>query len=121
MSFEAQAKRLAFAHFDGDTAYKIGDLIRSLAIAKYPEAPVAISITHANSDRPLFACCRPGVTSNDIYPMELMRNTVKRWGKSTAALQHLENDGFWGDDYSFDEGGWPVTIRGVEGYIAGAM
>jgi len=122
----SEASRLTLQSFDSDTAFNLGCTLRRLAFSdSLNRWPIAISITHVNGDQPLFFVnSSPGVPPDYMQVMDSIRNTVKRWGKSTVYLS-IQNPGWqeresdiWKEKYNFTPGGWPVKVRGVEGVVA---
>ncbi|KII85541.1 hypothetical protein PLICRDRAFT_31726 [Plicaturopsis crispa FD-325 SS-3] len=130
---QEDAIRLTLFNFDSDTAWDLGSAIRTITEATGVDKPVSISITHANSDQPMFyASSAPGVTPDHMQYVECMRNAVKRWGKPTKYLNlqtpnwnartpeawHAGYTDLWHQKYAFFSGGWPIKVTGVEGVVA---
>jgi uncharacterized protein (UPF0303 family) len=108
-----QKSRLSLLAFDARTAWDLGSIIHTIAIEKYPEQSVFISITSVHHDRPMFfACTRDNIKADTFEYLETLRDDVKRWEESNLRRTFGCAPG------QESEGGFPITVRGVGGIIA---
>ncbi|KAL7269201.1 hypothetical protein RUND412_008145 [Rhizina undulata] len=122
---QAQESELQLVHFDANVAWEIGSIIRTLT--QEHAKPVAISITHANSNQQLFfACSRPGTSPDNAYWVSRKQKTVLRFQCSTlqmrekcAAAGVTLGDRYYlsESEYGIHGGGFPIRVMGVEGVI----
>lgn len=119
---------LVFPHFNTDTAWTLGSLLRT-RLASIPQ-PVVIDIALAHSQHTLFrTTTHPGTTPDNDFWVTRKRNTVLRWGQSTwyQSCKYGGDEAAFGKKFSLGErvgeyaihgGGWPVRVKGVEGIVA---
>lgn len=119
---------LSFPSFTAQTAWALGNLLRTKLFAFSKPAVVDISLAHGNHC--LFHCVtHSGTTPDNDEWVARKRNTVWRWGVSSWWMHNK----FAGDEmafaakfglstkaseYAIHGGGWPIRVRGVEGVVA---
>ena len=117
-ALEQQEKALVFSRFDEDTAYTLGQSIRTLAAAR--KAPVVIDIRTAN--RRLFFAALPGsAPTNDEWARRKGNISLLEHCSSLLAGKRLEAKGnVIGPDIGLDPldyaahgGSFPVRVQGV--------
>jgi uncharacterized protein (UPF0303 family) len=129
-------KPLVFRTFTAETAWELGNALRS-RLLDFPAAAV-INISLANNNQLLFhAVTRSGTQPDNDLWVARKRNTVLRWGKSTwhmraAALEAWRQSdskemetlfaekyalGDTANQYAIHGGGFPVRVSGVEGVV----
>jgi uncharacterized protein (UPF0303 family) len=113
-----QERRLVFAHFDLETAWRLGTTLREAAQAR--SAPVAIDISLR--ERPLFHAALPGAGPANAEWARRKRNVVLKLGASTLAIglklaasgETLEERyGLSPADHAAHGGGFPLTLEGL--------
>jgi len=80
-----QEKELLFPHFDADTAWSLGLILRELAVAR--KHPIAIDIRRFGQPyQPLFYTALPGTTPDNARWIQRKSNTVARFHRSSYAV-----------------------------------
>ncbi|KAJ7266881.1 hypothetical protein B0H12DRAFT_1098569 [Mycena haematopus] len=126
-SISAVENSLVFASFTAETAWDLGNALRT-RLLDFP-TPAVVNITLANSDQLLFhAVTRSGTQPDNDRWVARKRASVLRWGSSTWYM-HMK---FAGDEdkfrakymlgetagqYAIHGGGFPVRVKGVEGIV----
>lgn len=115
---EEQERRLVFATFDNDDAWRLGTVLAELARAR--RAPVAIDIRR--NGQQLFHLALPGATAdNDAWILRKTR-TVDRFGASSylVGLRFAEKGSTFeassrldADTYAAHGGCFPITLAGT--------
>jgi uncharacterized protein (UPF0303 family) len=117
-ALQQQERALAFASFDEDTAYAIGQALRAAAVLK--KAPVAIDIR--SSARRLFYTALPGASPDNEDWARRKGNVALRCHASSYLVKlRLEAEGRapWPDgvletrEYAAHGGGFPVRVNGT--------
>jgi uncharacterized protein (UPF0303 family) len=117
-ALEQQEKALVFSRFDEDTAYTLGQSIRTLAAAR--KAPVVIDIRTAN--RRLFFAALPGsAPDNDEWARRKGNMVLRNQCSSLLCGERLQASGqSVGPDMGLDPldyaahgGSFPVRVPGV--------
>ncbi|KAJ4475062.1 hypothetical protein J3R30DRAFT_641307 [Lentinula aciculospora] len=120
-------KSLTFSSFTADTAWRIGNSLRS-RLLNFPD-PVVINISLANSNQSLFhSVTRSGTQADNDSWVARKRATVLRWGYSTWYMHNkLGGDeaaftakymlGGSAGQYAIHGGGFPIRVKGVEGIV----
>ncbi|KAJ7279103.1 DUF336 domain-containing protein [Mycena rebaudengoi] len=117
---------LIFPAFTADTAWELGNALRSRLLA-FP-TPAVVNITLANANQLLFhTATRPGTQPDNDSWVARKRATVLRWGFSTWYMRKTfsrETDfhykyslGATAGEYAIHGGGFPVRVKGVEGVV----
>jgi uncharacterized protein (UPF0303 family) len=113
-----EEQELQFERFTLDTAWALGDALRSAALARGAAVAIDISLR----DRPLFHIALPGTDVSHASWIRRKRNTVLALGTSTLAVglklaragQSLEERyGLAPADHASDGGGYPLRLRGL--------
>jgi uncharacterized protein (UPF0303 family) len=111
-----QEKQLQFPAFNADTAWQLGNLLRSKLLAVPAAGTIEIELNH----QLLFACATPGATPGQADWIRRKRNTVRRFARSTYAVgRTLERDGetlqarhgLALHDYAAHGGGFPIFVK----------
>jgi uncharacterized protein (UPF0303 family) len=126
---DAQDKSLALSQFTSDDAFELGISIRD-RLRQISRNPAVVNITLANSTQLLFhACSRPGTLPENGNWVARKRNIVLRFGCSTWSMHNrfdkgdeekfkkMFSLGEKAGDYAIHGGGFPVTVKGVEGPV----
>jgi uncharacterized protein (UPF0303 family) len=80
-----QEKELLFPHFDADSAWSLGLILRELAVAR--KHPIAIDIRRfGQPHQPLFYAALPGTTPDNSRWIQRKSNTVARFHRSSYAV-----------------------------------
>ncbi|KAJ6495299.1 DUF336 domain-containing protein [Mycena sanguinolenta] len=119
---------LVFSSFTAETAWELGNALRS-RLLEFPK-PSVVNITLANSSQLLFhAVAGSGTHPDNDQWVARKRATVLRWGHSTW---YMHNKFRGGDEQEFTKkymlgesagryaihgGGFPVRVKGVEGVV----
>jgi uncharacterized protein (UPF0303 family) len=112
-----QEHLLRFTTFHADTAWALGSLLRTRALATNIGCTIEIEI----AGHLLFACTTPGATPSQADWIRRKRNTVRRFGCSSYLINRkLERDGEDFEkrnalsltDYAAHGGGFPIVING---------
>lgn len=123
----AVEKALVFPTFTAETAWELGNALRS-RLLDFP-TPAVVNITLANSDQLLFhTATRSGTQPDNDLWVARKRRTVLRWGSSTWYMHNkLQGDevkfaakymlGDTAGQYAIHGGGFPVRVAGVEGIV----
>ncbi|MCY7413113.1 MAG: heme-degrading domain-containing protein [Salinibacterium sp.] len=117
---EADEKRLVFATFTSDDAFRLGTLIRELAVTRGH----AITIDIAQGDQRLFHTALPGTSAHNAKWIERKKRTVREWAASSYAVglrfpildaPYTLEDAPWMDpmQYSGSGGGFPIVVTGA--------
>ncbi|KAF7316363.1 UPF0303 protein [Mycena indigotica] len=128
---------LIFPEFTADTAWELGNALRT-RLLDFP-TPAVVNIALANNNQLLFHCAtRPGTLPDNDSWVSRKRKVVLRWGRSTWAMHNKFAElaylpaapegpegqfaGFYqlGDtagEYAIHGGGFPVRVKGVEGVV----
>ncbi|KAF9075355.1 hypothetical protein BDP27DRAFT_44609 [Rhodocollybia butyracea] len=118
---------LIFPSFTADTAWELGNTLRS-RLLEFP-VPAVIAISLANSNQLLFHnVTRSGTQPDNDTWVARKRATVLRWGCSTWYMHNkLQGDeaafaakymlGDRAGQYAIHGGGFPIRVRGVEGIV----
>ncbi|KIK61774.1 hypothetical protein GYMLUDRAFT_42817 [Collybiopsis luxurians FD-317 M1] len=126
-SLENIERALVFPAFTADTAWELGNALRS-RLLDFPTAAV-INISLANNNQLLFhSASRPGTQADNDTWVARKRATVLRWGRSTWYMHNkMEGNeaafaakfmlGETAGQYAIHGGGFPIRVKGVEGVI----
>ncbi|KAF2139754.1 uncharacterized protein K452DRAFT_289731 [Aplosporella prunicola CBS 121167] len=126
-SIAAVESSLVFPSFTADTAWELGNALRTRLLA-FP-APAVVNITLANANQLLFhTATRSGTQPDNDLWVARKRTTVLRWGFSSWYMHNkLGGDearfaakymlGDRAGDYAIHGGGFPVRVKGVEGIV----
>lgn len=115
---ERQEELLRFARFDLDIAWKLGGILREIAI----EHSAAIAIDVSLRDRVLFHCALEGTTTDNTEWIRRKRNTVLRlWHSSYLVGRRLafshrvqeEAHNLPLADFATHGGGFPILVDGL--------
>ncbi|MBD9373046.1 heme-degrading domain-containing protein [Rhizobium sp. ARZ01] len=115
---ERQEELLRFSRFDGDTAWRLGGILRDIAV----ERGAAIAIDISMRDRILFHCALEGTTTDNAEWIRRKRNTVLRlWNSSYLVGRRLayahrvqeEAHNLPLADFATHGGGFPILIDGL--------
>ncbi|CAL1703698.1 unnamed protein product [Somion occarium] len=120
---------LTLPSFTAETAWEIGNSLRTRLLA-FP-TPTVISISLANSNQLLFhSAVKSGIQPDNDLWVARKRATVLRWGVSSWYM-HCKMGGdekafrekyALGDEgggrYAIHGGGIPIRVKGVEGTVA---
>jgi uncharacterized protein (UPF0303 family) len=110
-----QESLLHFPSFTPDTAWEVGGLLRSAALARNAGCTVEIEL----ANHILFTATTPGAAPGQADWIRRKRNTVRRFARSTYAVgRQLELDqqtlearhGLTLADYAAHGGGFPLRI-----------
>jgi uncharacterized protein (UPF0303 family) len=122
---DQQEQQLRFRHFNADTAWQLGCLVRTSLLNWGASATVEIEI----AGQVLFSCVTPGGTPVQADWIRRKRNTVRRFSRSSYAVGRMlerEHDtlesrhGLSHTDYAAHGGGFPILVEntGCIGSIA---
>ncbi|KAJ7485523.1 hypothetical protein FB451DRAFT_1230145 [Mycena latifolia] len=123
----AVEEALVFHTFTAETAWALGNALRS-RLLDFPDAAV-INISLANSSQLLFhAVTRSGTQPDNDLWVSRKRTTVLRWGRSSWYMHNkMQGDeakfaakymlGETAGQYAIHGGGFPVRVKGVEGIV----
>ncbi|KAJ7634687.1 hypothetical protein FB45DRAFT_909562 [Roridomyces roridus] len=124
----AVEQSLVFNTFTADTAWELGNAIRSRLLDF--KTPSVVNITLANSDQLLFhTATRPGTHPDNDQWVARKRRTVLRWGCSSWYMHNKNqggNEAFFAAKYALGDaagqyaihgGGFPVRVKGVESVV----
>ncbi|KAJ7754527.1 hypothetical protein B0H16DRAFT_1542646 [Mycena metata] len=119
---------LVFDSFTADTAWELGNALRS-RLLDFP-TPAVVNITLANNNQLLFhTATRSGTQPDNDSWVARKRNTVLRWGNSTWYMHNKMGQGnetlfatkfVLGEtagQYAIHGGGFPVRVKSVEGVV----
>jgi len=118
---------LVFHSFTADTAWELGNALRS-RLLEFP-IPAVINISLANNNQLLFhTVTRSGTQPDNDRWVARKRKTVLRWGFSTWYMRNkLGGDeakfaakymlGESAGEYAIHGGGFPIRVKGVEGIV----
>lgn len=115
---EKQEELLRFSRFDADTAWRLGGILREIAI----ERSAAIVIDISLRDRILFHCALDGTTTDNAEWIRRKRNTVLRlWQSSYLVGRRLayshrvqeEAHNLPLSDFATHGGGFPILVDGL--------
>jgi uncharacterized protein (UPF0303 family) len=113
-----QEKLLRFAAFNTDTAWQLGNLLRSMLLERKAGGTIEIEI----AGQILFACTTPGASPGQANWVRRKRNTVRTFAKSSYAVGlTLDRDGdtlavrqgLELKDYAIHGGGFPLHVTGM--------
>ncbi|KAJ7064924.1 hypothetical protein C8F01DRAFT_1128776 [Mycena amicta] len=119
---------LVFPEFTADTAWQIGNALRT-RLLEFP-TPAVVNIALANLNQLLFhTVTRSGTQPDNDLWVARKRKTVLRWGYSTWYMRNKfdgEEDKFAAKymlgesagEYAIHGGGFPIRVKGVEGIVA---
>jgi uncharacterized protein (UPF0303 family) len=124
---EADERRLVFPQFHDEDAFRLGVLMRELAL----ERGHAIAIDISRGEHRLFHTALPGTSAHNGKWIERKKRTVREWGASSYAVglrfpvldpPYTLEDAPWMDAalYSGSGGGFPIVTAdsGLVGTIA---
>ncbi|KAJ7104510.1 hypothetical protein B0H15DRAFT_810366 [Mycena belliarum] len=123
----AVEEALVFPTFTAETAWELGNALRS-RLLDFP-APAVVNISLANNNQLLFhTATRSGTQSDNDFWVARKRRTVLRWGYSSWYMHNkMEGDedifaakyvlGETAGQYAIHGGGFPVRVKGVEGVV----
>jgi uncharacterized protein (UPF0303 family) len=117
---EADERRLVFARFSDDDAFRLGVMMRELAVSRGH----SITIDIARGEQRLFHTALPGTSAHNGKWVERKKRTVREWGSSSYAVglrfpildaPHTLEGAPWMDPmlYSGSGGGFPVVVVGA--------
>jgi uncharacterized protein (UPF0303 family) len=115
---EKQEAILRFTRCDPDTAWKLGGILREIAIER--GAPIAIDVSLR--DRTLFHCVLDGTSTDNAEWIRRKRNTVLRlWHSSYLVGRRLslahrgqeEAHNLPLSDFATHGGGFPILVEGL--------
>jgi uncharacterized protein (UPF0303 family) len=122
-----QEKGLVFPHFDSDTAWVLGLILRELAVAR--KLPIVIDIRRFGTPhQPLFYTAFPGTTPENARWVQRKSNVVARFHRSSYSLGlKLQHDGTTfhekyalpDADYATHGGSFPIQVAAAG--IVGAV
>jgi uncharacterized protein (UPF0303 family) len=113
-----QESLLHFPHFNADTAWQLGTLLRSKLTARNAGGSIEIDL----AGHILFTCTTPGAVPSQADWIRRKRNVVRRFARSSYAIgRQLEHDGQTLEsrhgltltDYAVHGGGFPIVIRAL--------
>ncbi|KAK8225297.1 DUF336 domain-containing protein [Phyllosticta capitalensis] len=118
---------LLFPTFTANTAWELGNALRT-RLLDFPE-PAVINISLANANQLLFhSVTRSGTQADNDTWVARKRATVLRWGFSSwymhnklggdeakFAAKYMLGEG--AGQYAIHGGGFPVRVKGVEGIV----
>lgn len=113
-----QEERLQFEHFDAQTAWELGSLMRQCAV----DRGLSIAIEVRQLGFPLFFSALPGTTPDNSDWIRRKRNVVERFHRSSYAIALdtqkrgttlPERYGVSAADFVMSGGGFPIRIKGV--------
>ncbi|KAJ7691765.1 hypothetical protein B0H17DRAFT_882558, partial [Mycena rosella] len=120
-------KALVFHTFTAETAWELGNALRS-RLLDFPAAAI-VNITLANNNQLLFhTATRSGTQPDNDLWVARKRKTVLRWGTSSWYMHNkMQGDevqfatkymlGQSAGEYAIHGGGFPVRVKGVEGIV----
>jgi uncharacterized protein (UPF0303 family) len=113
-----QEELLQFPHFNAETAWQIGSLLRSKLLERKAGGSTEIEL----AGHLLFACATVGSIPGQADWIRRKRNVVRRFGRSSYAVgRQLEHDnqtleerhGLTLADYAVHGGGFPIVVKGT--------
>ncbi|KAF2148273.1 DUF336 domain-containing protein [Myriangium duriaei CBS 260.36] len=122
-----QEQQLVFPAFTAQTAWELGNLLRSQLLLHSKPTMIDISLT-SHPIHTLFHSALPGTIPDNENWVSRKRKTVLRFGRSTWYMHNK----YAGDEvlfaaknglreeagaYAIHGGGWPIRVQGVEGVI----
>ena len=117
---EADETLLKFPEFTDDDAFRLGVLMRELAVSRGH----AITIDIARGEQRLFHSALPGTSAHNAHWIERKKATVREWAASSYAVglrfpvldpPFALEDAPWMDPkrYSGSGGGFPIVVAGA--------
>lgn len=117
---EADEQRLVFPSFSDDDAFRLGVMMRELAISRGH----SITIDIARGEQRLFHTALPGTSAHNGKWVERKKRTVREWGSSSYAVglrfpildaPYTLEGAPWMDPmlYSGSGGGFPIVVAGA--------
>jgi len=115
VAIATQERELRFSRFDEDVAWKLGNCVRDLALAKKLEVVIDVR----RFGQPLFYCALPGTTPDNPEWVRRKGNLVKRFHRSSYAIglelkqsgsTLLEKYGLPDADYAPHGGAFPIHV-----------
>ena len=115
VAIAAQERELQFSRFDEDVAWKLGNCVRDLALAKKFEVVIDVR----RFGQPLFYCALPGTTPDNPEWVRRKCNLVARFHRSSYAIglelkqsgsTLLEKYGLPDADYAPHGGAFPIHV-----------
>lgn len=113
-----QEALLEFPHFNAETAWQLGSLLR----AKLMERGAGGSIEIELAGHVLFICVTPGATPGQANWIRRKRNLVRHFARSSYAVgRQLEHEGVTLEarhgitliDHAVHGGGFPIVVTGT--------
>ncbi|GAA5905432.1 hypothetical protein JCM6882_003158 [Rhodosporidiobolus microsporus] len=120
----AAAEELRLLSFTSTDAFTLGCAIRSRIQRVSKGQPALVSIESSHGQPLFFATSGEGVQPDNVAWAERKRNSVLRWGVSTASLNLKFKQGIPGyfgvseKDFTIGGGGFPLRVKGVETLVA---
>ncbi|GAA5924355.1 uncharacterized protein JCM15063_005610 [Sporobolomyces koalae] len=121
-----RAESIRLSSFTSQTAHTIGESIRTYIRKNSPGKPAIVQITAGSTEQLLyFSTSDEGTLLDNKVWAERKRQSVIRWGKSTASLNIKWPDAKIPSHYAAPEqqyachgGGFPLRVKGVETIVA---
>lgn len=113
-----QERTLVFKHFDEASAWRLGESLRSLALAR----GLAVVIDVRRFGQPLFYTALAGTTPDNVDWVRRKTNVVARFHRSSYAIglkeklkdeSAIESQGLLLSDYATHGGCFPITVTGA--------
>ena len=113
-----QEQELQFASFDEETAWRLGSLVRALAVAR----KLSLVVDVRRFGQPLFYAALPGTTPDNVEWVRRKGNVVARFHRSSYGIKlELEQKnsnlhdryGLPMADYAGHGGCFPLRVRGA--------
>lgn len=112
-----QERELRFPRFDADVAWKLGTLLRAMAV----ERGLTIVIDVRRFGQPLFYCALEGTTPDNPEWIRRKSNVVARYHRSSYGMglnlklkgQTLEERGHSVADFAAHGGSFPIHVEGA--------
>jgi uncharacterized protein (UPF0303 family) len=120
-----QEQLLQFTAFNAETAWQLGNILRTKLLATKAAATVSIEI----NTQTLLTFATPGASPSQADWIRRKRNTVRRFGRSTYAIGRIldrDNDtiesrhGLTLTEYAAHGGGFPIYFAGT-GMVGNAI
>ena len=115
---EQQEQLLRFTSFNAETAWELGNILRTLLMESRAGGTIEIEL----ANHLLFACATPGANPGQADWIRRKRNTVHRFARSSYAIGRLlegNNETLQSRhfldvaDYAAHGGGFPILLEGT--------
>src|SRR5580704_10045401 len=113
-----QEQELQFARFDEETAWRLGGLVRALAV----ERKLSLVVDVRRFGQPLFYSALPGTTPDNVEWVRRKGNVVARFHRSSYAIGRemeqkksnlFDRYGLPLSDYASHGGSFPIRVTGA--------